>query len=540
MYYKIYVEDMIPKSTLLKEVVGTKLSKIERIKFGFIFLMMVCLPFFINKLQIDIIDGGGNYAGVYLGLKFYNFIFDSWKNYIFTNLGIQIKLNFTKNAINCYSRFSKQTTYKYPAQIWLGVKLIDAANALLRFVDWGLPTILTMLGTILSCTVIILSKKVSFFIFFILSLVVLIWSLCLIPLQKKLGKLMENHKNIVRQSDEMLSFLWQRFQDKETTASEILDIVRRPVLVDKNICLAFNMTGILLDGLIVVMVLIFWSYSVEDRDFAVYLILINSIGEALGSISGFSNQFSRYSNNYLAFMKLFEEIEYEKEYEQVRVPEVIEVERVNIYRGKFNIRCRQSFNIIQNKNYLVSGPSGSGKSTFLDAFMGFLDGIELKNGKKIGIYRKDVVVQLQGVQSFMLNKVSLLEVFRTDDERMVREFLDLFFGEVEMGRILDNLGERPYEQHIEGRLSGGQRMRVFLAWTLCKVVERGGKILFLDEPEQGLDPEMAVRCFMAINHFCERKNITVFWITHLSMIAKTGIIFHKKLSFSENGEINIL
>ena len=59
-------------------------------------------------------------------------------------------------------------------------------------------------------------------------------------------------------------------------------------------------------------------------------------------------------------------------------------------------------------------------------------------------------------------------------------------------------------------LSGGPQPRVLLARALCATK----KILFLDEPVSGLDPEVTADFYALIRHLNRREGITILMISH--------------------------
>src|SRR3954469_8576491 len=165
-----------------------------------------------------------------------------------------------------------------------------------------------------------------------------------------------------------------------------------------------------------------------------------------------------------------------------------------------------SFDVYEGEIFGLLGPNGAGKSTTLEIIETLrektsgkviVDGIDLdKNPNDI---KKIIGVQLQSSGYYPgLNLTELIDLFSGLYNRSVnaRELL-----------MLVNLQDKAKAKFKE--LSGGQKQRFSIATTLINQP----KIIFLDEPTTGLDPQARRNLWELIRQVRDR-NTTVVLTTH--------------------------
>jgi len=515
------------------------------------FFLLVCaslslaIPWFLNQYKAIIADGGNlDAAFLFCLVRSIEWTFGFLKSWYIRSVATKIRIKFLMEQVFNYAMFSKTSMYAHPAPIWLKGKLQDAAHSISAIIDWGIPEIFNMIGTVISCCIIIMLKGTPKATICMLAIIAAVW-VFLIPIRKRLAKLIEEHQEMKLAADNKLDFVLRKFMTKDCTAQKVFDIMEKPLLFDLQINNYYRYAGYSIEFAIIAIMWVFYCFSNNVNEFLVYLLLINEISNVFHSVSWFFNQFTTFKSEYQQFLPIYKEHEIAHEVQQLDIPnEGFTIEELSIFRGKYNIRSSSSIAVEMGKQYLIRGPSGSGKSTLTDAFQGFIKGIKLASGVPIGAYKDKIVVQIQSVQSIPLLNVSIQDVFDSNDCELIRKCLLKFFDEEKMTQILRNLQEegkydpeKDFTTHIKDKLSGGEKTRFFQALTVFDVIRRNAQIMVLDEPEQGLDPECQIEVFKKIYEFAQEKCLTVFWITHMrdNDLEETNIPFYETLRLDKNG-----
>lgn len=191
---------------------------------------------------------------------------------------------------------------------------------------------------------------------------------------------------------------------------------------------------------------------------------------------------------------------------------IIEVNQLRKSYGDVQAVKGISFYVEQGKLFSFLGPNGAGKSTTIDILCTLLtcdEGDVTVNGHKLGVDDEDIRHSI-GV----VFQDSVLDALLTVGENL-RLRAGLYFrdkNKIEQAvrnaaATVDVLGfiDRPY-----GQLSGGQRRRADIARALVQTP----KILFLDEPTTGLDPQTRKSVWTMIQELKDKTGMTVFLTTH--------------------------
>lgn len=176
--------------------------------------------------------------------------------------------------------------------------------------------------------------------------------------------------------------------------------------------------------------------------------------------------------------------------------------------------------------YGILGPNGAGKTTTLEMLEGlvdidggsaFIDGIDVsKDPYKV----KEIIgVQLQANEYF--DNLSLLELLTL--------FAALYSRETDSEDLLNKVNLLDKAKAKPGNLSGGQKQRFSIA---CALVNEP-KILFLDEPTTGLDPQ-AKRNLWDLVLDLNRSGMTIVLTTHNMEEAE---ILCQRIAIMDHGKV---
>ncbi len=210
---------------------------------------------------------------------------------------------------------------------------------------------------------------------------------------------------------------------------------------------------------------------------------------------------------------------------------IIEVKDFVKKYGGFTAVDNISFGVEEGSVFAFLGPNGAGKSTTINTLCTIFEkttGDLLIDGKDVS-RDKDYVRSVIGVvfqDPTLDNKMTVEENmvmhchFYNVPKREMQERINFTLGIVDM---LD------WRRAMVSSLSGGMKRRVEIARSLLHMP----KVLFLDEPTTGLDPQTRASIWDYIVKLQKEKGITIFLTTHYMDEAeisnKVAVIDHGKI-----------
>src|SRR6266581_71680 len=196
------------------------------------------------------------------------------------------------------------------------------------------------------------------------------------------------------------------------------------------------------------------------------------------------------------------------------------------YDGKVEAVRGLNLEIQTGECFGLLGPNGAGKTTTIE----ILEGLLAPTSGEVSIFGHSWKKSEREMREWL--GISLQET-RLSDKLTVRETIELFASFYRQPRssddVLEQLQLTEKADAWVGKLSGGQRQRLAVATALvCNP-----KILFLDEPTTGLDPQSRRQLWDIIRGF-QRDGGTVLLTTHYMDEAER---LCDRLAIVDNGQI---
>ncbi len=220
---------------------------------------------------------------------------------------------------------------------------------------------------------------------------------------------------------------------------------------------------------------------------------------------------------------------------------MLKVEDVSVAYGKSQVVHDVSFQIEDNEKLLILGRNGVGKTTLLKSIVGLLNAntgnifLDEENVTRLKPHERsrrgiayvpqgrEIIPQLTVQENLELGALA----HNVDYETKVKEIFQYF-------PVLP--------QHLKrkgGVLSGGQQQQLAIARALMS----DPKVLILDEPTEGIQPNIVSEIANILNRYHKEKNVPIIVVEqNLHFAQKVGdhFLIMQKGTVVANGEIKDL
>ncbi|HQT24856.1 ATP-binding cassette domain-containing protein [Daejeonella sp.] len=209
---------------------------------------------------------------------------------------------------------------------------------------------------------------------------------------------------------------------------------------------------------------------------------------------------------------------------------IIETRNLSYQFGNQLVLDRVSLNVREGSIYGFLGPNGAGKTTTIKVLLNLL---QAEKGK-VFLFGKDLnknrIEILSGIGSLIEQPAIYSHL--SGRENLLNRALLLQVHSVKVHEMLDLVNLTEHADKKAGQYSLGMKQRLGIALALL----HDPKLLILDEPTNGLDPNGIIEIRQLIRKLVQERAKTVFISSHLlteveKMVTHIGIINRGKLLF---------
>ena len=185
------------------------------------------------------------------------------------------------------------------------------------------------------------------------------------------------------------------------------------------------------------------------------------------------------------------------------MPVILQVSNLVKRFGQLTAVNDISFEIREGSCFGLLGPNGAGKTTTIE----MMEGIKTPDAGTIRYHGEALGQQFRNEAGIMFQTTALQE-FITVREIMV-QFSRFYPNTSSIDELADRYALHEFLNQDTRKLSGGQKQRLLLAMALINKP----KILFLDEPTTGLDPQSRRNLWRQVQ-LIKEQGATILLTTH--------------------------
>lgn len=398
-------------------------------------------------------------------------------------------------------------------------KMIDSASsALCNISTWGISTIIRGIFSFIQVVYILLIGG-HFHIIIISGVTYLIFFQCFMKYhQNKMSEKRQEMKKIQKKNVPIKKWLLELFKQDLEEPDEIISLDKE---FDNKENEFMNGYVLILYGISFISTLISWIglFNIDNwSDFLLIKIVFDDLQNVIKCFSHFSNNLNMKSKDFDKYLEWYVGVKGRKEIvPQHAIKETgLIFNDIKIEYPKFKLETNK-LELKPTESVLIRGPFGSGKTQLINSLIGNIFPSRIGFSKLTSAnYTANWKYMSQMVRSQIPSGLTLREILKGETNN------ELIFKLIEVVGLGDKFSSlTSIDKPIEG-FSGGQLMLLSLIFFLWSFIKDKQRILVLDEPEQGLDPESKIRVLKSLLEFLKKE--IIYWNGGLEVIIV--IIYH--------------
>jgi ABC-type multidrug transport system fused ATPase/permease subunit len=441
-------------------------------------------------------------------IKLHNVIRHKWKQIVFTHFN---SMSFTSRRKIEIKDFTNQVN--------------RTANTLIDIITWMFPTIIRLIFILTNCLIAFYVSGNTFYIIMLPILFSLYYWFRMSIKQKTLTELRKTKKDIEKVIRPLFSWNLHLFQYRNRTVHEILKIEEPIIQADMmhllGWCAISRELGFfteLISGISL------YCISSNFSDILVNKVIFNQFTNSISNIGNLTNSITKNMKDFDSFIDIINSSDSSPIQEQYNIEFSLSINSfITLSQGTKEFKLHASHLTIDcHDKILLRGESGIGKTQLVNSLQGLIPGTLFNSKYEPKQYESKWQYMNQQtretIPSYGLTIRQMLE--DEPDNYKIMYLVNIVLLDDKFN--IDNLDE------AMDSLSGGERMRLSILYTLWDLEKRNKQILILDEPEQGLDEDIRVKI---MNNILVNIKKPILVIYHGSKLDLLQLSFTKVWNF---------
>jgi hypothetical protein len=451
-------------------------------------------------------------------IKLHYVITEKWKYIVFNHF---IDMSFTsrkKIDMNDFKNQVERTGY-----------------ALINIITWAFPSITRLIVILTSCLITFYVNGKTYFIIMLPILFTFYYWFRMSIKQKTLTELRKTKKDIEKIIRPLFSWNLHLFQNRSRTVTETLNvqvpIIKADMMYLLGWCSINRELGFfaeLISGISL------YCISSSFSDILVNKVIFNQFTNSISNIGNLTNTIANNMKDFDRFIDIINSSDSSPMPIQYNIEFPLLINSfITLSQGTKEFKLHASHLTINcHDKILLRGESGIGKTQLVNSLQGLIPGTLFNSKYEPKHYESKWQYMNQQtretIPSYGLTIRQMLED-EPDNQKIMNLINIVLLGDK---FNIDNLDE------AMDSLSGGERMRLSILYTLWDLEKRNKQILVLDEPEQGLDEDIRVKI---MNNILVNIKKPILVIYHGSKLDLLQLSFTKVWNFiKDETKTNVL
>lgn len=330
-------------------------------------------------------------------------------------------------------------------------------------------------------------------------------------------------KNIEKKYMPITQWNLQLFQNRKKNIDEIIKIDNEINDIDKNYYTEWHniSTESVLFFEIIINVIIY-TISKDFKSMLINKLMFDKLSSSIDNITFLTTYLNNCIKDFDKLVDYLNEITIEPIENQYKIIYPLKI-MTNINLKNF-ILYADNLSINYNDKILLRGETGIGKTQLVNSIQGLINGTNFNYLSPKQFENCFEYMNQQTRETIPNFGITIRQILENEmDDKLINYLLNI----VELNNKFTN-----YDEPINN-LSGGEKMRLSILYTIWNLEKQNKQILILDEPEQGLDEDTRVNVIKNILKL--EKPILIIY--HGSKIDLLQFSFNKVWIFNKNNNI---